>query len=755
MAINISLFDLRFLLSRVNTSWMSEEFDGLAPFGPTGIRNVQGLGNNTTDQAAPGYWFGAGDTLFPRLTFNRLTSALTKNDIISSPFANSIRGVNQKITIGYTTTIGGILKDALNPRNISNLIADSSSPVGFSSLNTADVNYARKLALKLQDNPTGRISPISGAINPLPFSNWMSQFGQFFDHGLDFVAKGVDGKVDVSLLPSDSLFSRSTTKAITASRNNTANITFGAGTSDALLTKMGVSLDKQDVNSWDVMSTITTPGIPPSAGFAYEGTLVLNDTLIKIQASDAFDLAAQISFYAPTTGVLATAQPFPEIPGLIAAGSFQLILTPARAESFNQVSPFIDLSQNYGSDTSRTVFLREYLTTTAWKSANLNTTVNPTVTDLTTGRLLNAGVTVNGEADAGMANWALVKANALALGITLHDVDIKAIPLIAFNESGQMILDASGLPQLVALNKITGEQVYVKNSYLAADAVITELVAGSGGTLSATNFVLMTTKHAFLNDMAPFALAPAVSANGIPALTASGDNPAGYDAAMATFFTANNFGTFQPLNAHYVSGDGRLNENIGLTAVHEVFLTEHNRVLTELKTKYGLVGEQPAGGWNWTDPLTAESSIITGEDLFQMAKLVVEMEYQHMVFAEFARKLSPNIAGFAGVNPLIDARISSEFANAVYRLGHSMLPEAVGMRQVTDATRLSTTSGSNVIQVSMANHGLKTGAQVTLAGVNTAIGGVAATRLNGTFSITSTVIPGPCPAPLVTPDSNT
>ena len=33
------------------------------------------------------------------------------------------------------------------------------------------------------------------------------------------------------------------------------------------------------------------------------------------------------------------------------------------------------------------------------------------------------------------------------------------------------------------------------------------------------------------------------------------------------------------LDAHYIAGDGRVNENIGLTAVHAIFHSEHNRLV--------------------------------------------------------------------------------------------------------------------------------------------------------------------------------
>ena len=56
------------------------------------------------------------------------------------------------------------------------------------------------------------------------------------------------------------------------------------------------------------------------------------------------------------------------------------------------------------------------------------------------------------------------------------------------------------------------------------------------------------------------------------------------------------------------------------------------------------------------------------------------MQYQHLVFEEFARKVQPAINPFepfafnqTDVNPAITA----EFAHAVYRFGHSMLTEHI------------------------------------------------------------------------------
>jgi hypothetical protein len=56
------------------------------------------------------------------------------------------------------------------------------------------------------------------------------------------------------------------------------------------------------------------------------------------------------------------------------------------------------------------------------------------------------------------------------------------------------------------------------------------------------------------------------------------------------------------------------------------------------------------------------------------------MQYQHLVFEEFARTVDPNIDDFlapVGFDATINPAIVAEFAHTVYRFGHSMLLETV------------------------------------------------------------------------------
>ena len=142
------------------------------------------------------------------------------------------------------------------------------------------------------------------------------------------------------------------------------------------------------------------------------------------------------------------------------------------------------------------------------------------------------------------------------------------------------------------------------------------------------------------------------------------------------------------LDAHFITGDGRGNENIGLTAVHMVFHAEHNRLVDH--TKAIVLAENDVAFLNeWlredvaavpVDQAGIDALQWDGERLFQAAKFGTEMQYQHLVFEEFARKIQPNIDVFLvpqGYDETINPAIVGEFAHVVYRFGHSMLTESI------------------------------------------------------------------------------
>jgi Ca2+-binding RTX toxin-like protein len=342
-------------------------------------------------------------------------------------------------------------------------------------------------------------------------------------------------------------------------------------------------------------------------------------------------------------------------------------------EHTNTTSPFVDQNQTYSSHPSHQVFLRAY---------ELRDGVPVATGRLITNRELGEDGIFGTADDAelgGMATWKVVKAQARdLLGIELTDADVLSVPLLATDAYGNFLRGANGYPQVV-MRTVGGDGI------LGTADDGTELVEGNPtAPISLANAV--RTGHAFLDDIA-HAAAPVGDHDGNPgtpqqALAADADDIAGgAPPALGQFDN-------ELLDAHFIAGDGRVNENIGLTAVHHVFHAEHNRLVEHTKA---VLLETAAGGDlsflnQWlASPVTALPADLStlewnGERLFQAAKFGTEMQYQHLVFEEFARKVQPAVDVFLapeGFDATIDAAIVAEFAHAVYRFGHSMLTETV------------------------------------------------------------------------------
>ncbi len=117
-----------------------------------------------------------------------------------------------------------------------------------------------------------------------------------------------------------------------------------------------------------------------------------------------------------------------------------------------------------------------------------------------------------------------------------------------------------------------------------------------------------------------------------------------------------------PLGAStlFVAGDIRANEQTGLTAIHTLFIREHNRLANELSSTY-------AGDASWND-----------ERIYQTARRIVGAEVQAITYNEFLPALmgenSPKANDYA-YNAAVNPTITTEFSSAFFRLGHSMLNE--------------------------------------------------------------------------------
>lgn len=407
-----------------------------------------------------------------------------------------------------------------------------------------------------------------------PFNSWMTLFGQFFDHGLDLVAKGGFGTVYIPLQPDDPLY-------VEGGRSNFMALT---------------------------RSTLTE--LSREAG--EDGQLNTADDVV--------------TFSPPT----------------------------------NLVTPFVDQNQTYTSNPSHQIFHREY-------EMRFDATLGHDV-PVATGRLLNG-------AHGGIATWGEVKAQARdLLGIELDDQDVLNVPELLVDPYGNFIPGPNGFPQIVTAISEAGVPTTVGPTISITpegDTVVTAVDATAA----------LRTGHAFLDDIAH---------NANPAgKTADADiaNPLGDPPTDAVGLVGDGRFVYdnELLDAHYITGDGRGNENIGLTAVHHVFHSEHNRMVDQIKGIIVNSGDLDFIN-EWLDvdltalPTTPDeiaALVWDGERLFQAAKVPTEMQYQHLVFEEFARKVQPFVNVFNDYNAALDPAILAEFAHTVYRFGHSMLNETV------------------------------------------------------------------------------
>jgi hypothetical protein len=694
---------------------------------PAGLRTVDGTFNNLLPGRSE---FGAADTLFPRLTDPNFQNVNGPGIDFNGDGIVDVTNHNYGDTNGAAP--GGVRSVAdADPRMISNLIVDMSlsnpaaveaylnnplsadqfaadhpgltmvipidaviynNPValaewqaahaGLIAVNKDDIDTPAELAAWLLDPLNAGLLPLTNLdMKTIPnqspdiglspgFNSWMTFFGQFFDHGLDLVTKGSNGTVYVPLAADDPLYD----KGADGTANNVVNAFFVTDpAASAPGTLPAVSGDATAWQAFYLTDPADRPSYPPGA-FAPAMTATPTAFLVKFNddgagADGLFSTADdRPNFMALTRATATMVAGDANGDGVISAGE-----TIAQAE--NTTTSWIDQNQTYTSHASHQVFLREYTRIDTNGIAGGDLTVS-------TGNL------IDGAMAGSIGNWGEVKAQALTmLGINLSDFDVHNVPLLLTDQYGKFIPGANGFAQIVMKPDTLHSTYWFKEG-------------NSDG--SVTTAGAETTGHAFLNDIAHHAAPGKYDADGDgfkESFQTADVNPGVGDDGLASTYDD------EMLNAHFITGDGRGNENIALTSVHSIFHSEHNRlvevnkatVLSDAQAKFAAAttdaGKAAAISFlnEWLNidvpatmsaadvaALTPTGLIWDGERLFQAARFGTEMQYQHLVFEEFARRIQPNVDPFIfNSSPDIDPSIVAEFAHTVYRFGHSMLTGTV------------------------------------------------------------------------------
>jgi Animal haem peroxidase/Bacterial Ig-like domain/RTX calcium-binding nonapeptide repeat (4 copies) len=465
-------------------------------------------------------------------------------------------------------------------------------------------------------------------------TGWNVLFGQFFDHGLDFIGKGgntINGKSSKVYIPLalDDPFYRAPVY------DSTGNLT------DPGYTKLSISR--------------ATVDNPDAAG-----------------ADGMFHTADDI-----------------QSPG---------ILGPTNPNYVNHTSPYIDQSQTYGSNDTVTNLLREWVETTPGSSV-----YTPGMKLFDGNTLTNAWTQENPDGTFTTTNKTLptlneLRAYLLATGrddLSWGDID------------NLRVRDASG--HVLDLDPVTnGLQAKDSGHTLIADFLPR---IDADHLFNSTTVVALKAAPGYADPLASFDAAHIQRLSGTIDGTYISDYidlQSGQPKDTSTFGTASSNATIlnevllRSIGDHYVAGDGRANENFGLTAIHHVWHEDHNWQVDNL---INTINQQAAGDRNlWQVAVTAQVAdtlgvgvtVVAGhyekngnyvtasggvswnqEKLFQAAVLVVQTEYQHVAIDQYARGISPNIPLFVAYDSGVNSDVTLDYSQVAFRFGHSQLRETI------------------------------------------------------------------------------
>ncbi|MCP5463488.1 MAG: peroxidase family protein [Deltaproteobacteria bacterium] len=113
-------------------------------------------------------------------------------------------------------------------------------------------------------------------------------------------------------------------------------------------------------------------------------------------------------------------------------------------------------------------------------------------------------------------------------------------------------------------------------------------------------------------------------------------------------------------NVLFSAGDVRSNENIALSAIHSLWVREHNRLCDQIKSS---------------------NPKLSGDEIYHCARKLVEALIQNITVTEFLPAIlgSDGIGKYRCYNPQVNPGVFTEFSTAAYRM-HTLLPDSIVLR---------------------------------------------------------------------------
>ena len=360
-------------------------------------------------------------------------------------------------------------------------------------------------------------------------------------------------------------------------------------------------------------------------------------------------------------------------------GTADDVIGPTNPNYVNHTSPYIDQSQTYGSDDTVTNLLRQWV-------------IDPNTGKYTPGMRLLDGTTLsqtynreNPDGTITASKDTLPTLNELRAYLAKtgrDDLSWSDISNLRVRDANGKVLSlAGGNPVLTGDTLIADQLPRLDATHLLIDPLSgvnghVNLLAGFDSLHIDRGIDTTSAQGSYISDYINLV-------TGTP--TALGLNPT--NSALLSEILLRSIGD------HYVAGDGRANENFGLTAIHHVWHENHNWQVDNLMfsiAKQQALDPTHAFAHQWQVATAQGTQDALGnyidssgniswdqEKIFQAALLINQMEYQHVAIDQYARGHSPNIPLFVQYDSAVNSDVSLDYSQVAFRFGHSQLRESI------------------------------------------------------------------------------